>query len=84
MTVDGKTSFHDGQTGWVTDKTHWIPSTTGSMNGVSPWPPVDMAKTFIVGAQDWPVFRVQPPPRAFSNRRGDRQRGLRVAARNRL
>jgi hypothetical protein len=36
-TIDGERLFHDGQTGWITDQTQWIPATTGTMNGISPW-----------------------------------------------
>eukprot|EP00912_Choanoflagellata_sp_UC4_P000575 UC4_evm2s355 len=53
-TIEGVRHFHDGSDGWITSKTNWISSTTGSMNGISPWPPTNEAKTFVIGASDWP------------------------------
>jgi|EP01044_Picomonas_judraskeda_P002796 hypothetical protein len=53
-TIDGVRHFHDGRDGWIEDKTDWIASTTGTMNGVSPWPPTDVAKTFVIRDTDWP------------------------------
>lgn len=53
-TINGQRHYHDGQDGWITQHTEWIPSTTGTINGISPWPPVDTATTFVMGAGDWP------------------------------
>ena len=52
--IDGTLLYHDGRTGWITAGTKWIASTTGTMNGISPWPPTDTATTFVMGALDWP------------------------------
>ena len=53
-TIDGQRHFHDGRDGWISGKTQWIPSTTGTMNGISGWPPKDVAKTFVIRDSDWP------------------------------
>ena len=53
-TIDGKRHFHDGSDGWITARTGWIPSTTGWMNGLSPWPPKEVAQTFVIRDTDWP------------------------------
>jgi hypothetical protein len=52
-TINGQRHYHDGQDGWITQHTAWIASTTGTINGISPWPPADTATTFVMGADDW-------------------------------
>jgi hypothetical protein len=54
-TIDGSRHFHDGRDGWITGKTDWIASTTGTMNGVEGgWPPKAVATTFVIKGTDWP------------------------------
>ena len=67
-TIDGQRHFHSARDGWLaghynlTDKTQWvpletqwIPSTNGTMNGISGgWPPKDAATTFVIRDSDWP------------------------------
>jgi hypothetical protein len=66
-TIDGQRHFHGPRDGWIaghynkTDKTQWIPletqwipSTSGTMNGISGWPPKDPAITFVIRDLDWP------------------------------
>jgi len=51
--IDGKILFHDGHTGWISKRTVWVENGPG-MNGHSPWPPTEKAKTYVMAAADWP------------------------------
>ena len=51
---DGWVAGHYNKTGWVPLKTQWIPSTAGTMNGISGWPPKEVATTFVIRDSDWP------------------------------
>ena len=63
-TIDGQRHFHSPRDGWIAGhynktqwiplKTQWITSTSGTMNGISGWPPTDVATTFVIRDSDWP------------------------------
>jgi hypothetical protein len=45
---------HDGSDGWHTGNTEWVMEGK-DMNGIpGPWPPKKDAKTYVMGADDWP------------------------------
>jgi hypothetical protein len=47
-TIDGTRHFHDGQDGWIMNKTQWVISGPG-MNGIHPWPPVSSIVGYSIG-----------------------------------
>ena len=53
-TINGTRHYHDGRDGFISAKTTWVPSTTGTMNGIDGWPPKDVATTFVIRDTDWP------------------------------
>ena len=52
--IDGDMHIHDGKDGWIQSKTAWV-AKGEDMNGIKgPWPPTEVAKTYIMGSSDWP------------------------------
>jgi hypothetical protein len=52
--IDGEMHVHDGKDGWIQSKSAWV-ATGENMNGIKgPWPPTEEAKTYVMGAVDWP------------------------------